>query len=74
MSVVPEAAETSEQLNGHQKALVAFSEYLEQEIEEPVGRPLRTAAMLAGPQFQVETAKRRIEMFLAQQKARAGGT
>jgi phospholipase C len=64
-------AEPSEPLNSHQKALIAFSEYLEREIEEPAGKPLRAMAMAAGPQSQVETAKRRVELFLAQQKAKA---
>jgi phospholipase C len=67
------AAGPDEALNGHQKALIAFSEYLEQEIAEPVGKPARAAAMMAGPPSQVETAKSRIELFLAQQKAKAGG-
>ncbi|HEV3084746.1 MAG TPA: hypothetical protein VGY66_33595, partial [Gemmataceae bacterium] len=62
-----------EPLNGHQKALIAFSECLEHEIEEPVGKPARTAAMMAGPPSQVETAKSRVEMFLDQQKLKAGG-
>lgn len=64
------AAGPSETLNGHQKALIAFSEYLEKEIEEPVGKPARMAAMLAGPQSQAETAKSRVKSFLAQQKAK----
>jgi phospholipase C len=68
------AAEPGVLLNGHQNALIAFSEYLEQEIEEPVGKPARTAAMIGGLPSQVETAKSRVEMFLAQQKAKASGT
>lgn len=75
-AAAPEAMMTAgpgEPLNGHQKALIAFSEYLEREIEEPVGKPARTAAMMAGPPSQVETAKSRVELFLAQQKAKAGG-
>ena len=75
LAAAPEAmmaAGPGEPLNGHQKALIAFSEYLEREIEEPVGKPARTAAMMAGPPSQVETAKSRVEMFLAQQKAKAG--
>lgn len=68
------AAGPGEPLNAHQKALIAFSEYLEREIEEPVGKPARTAAMMAGPPSQVETAKSRVKLFLAQQKAKAGGT
>jgi phospholipase C len=67
------AAGPGEPLNRHQQALIAFSEYLEREIEEPVGKPARAAAMLAGPASQVETAKSRVELFLAQQKAKAGG-
>ena len=67
------AAGPGEPLNAHQKALIAFSEYLEREIEEPVGKPARAAAMMAGPPSQVETAKSRVTMFLAQQKAKAGG-
>lgn len=68
------AAGSGEPLNGHQKALIAFSEYLEEEIEEPAGKPARTAAMMAGPPpAQVETAKSRVKLFLAQQKAKAGG-
>jgi phospholipase C len=73
---VPEAtmaAGVGEPLNGHQKALIAFSDYLEREIEEPVGKPARAAAMMAGPLSQVETAKSRVEVFLAQQKAKSGG-
>ena len=54
--------------------MAAFSEYLEGEIEEPVGKPARAAAMMAGPPSQAETAKSRIQMFLAQQKVKAGGT
>jgi phospholipase C len=72
----PEAMMTAgpaEPLNAHQKALIAFSEHLEREIQEPVGKPARTAAMMAGPPSQVETAKSRVKMFLAQQKAKAGG-
>ncbi|HLJ92988.1 MAG TPA: alkaline phosphatase family protein [Gemmataceae bacterium] len=68
------AAGPGEPLNAHQKALVAFSEHLEREIEEPIGKPARTAAMMAGPVSQVETAKSRVELFLTQQKAKAGGT
>jgi hypothetical protein len=49
-----------------------FSEYLEREIEEPAGKPVRAAAMAAGPASQVEAAKGRVELFLAQQKAKAG--
>lgn len=67
------AGRSGESLNGHQMALIAFTEYLEREIEEPVGKAARTAAMIAGPLSQVETAKSRVEMFLAQQKAKAGG-
>jgi hypothetical protein len=52
LAVAPEtkaAAGPAESLNGHQKVLIAFSEYVEREIEEPVSKPARTAAMLAGP-------------------------
>lgn len=76
MAAAPEAmmaAGPGEPLNGHQKALIAFSEYLEREIEEPVGKPVRKAAMMAGPPSQVATAVSRVELFLAQQKAKAGG-
>jgi phospholipase C len=58
MAAAPEAmveAEPSETLNAHQQALIAFSEQLEREIEEPVEKPARYAAMAAGPQSQVET-------------------
>lgn len=61
-----------EPLNGNQRALIAFSEHLEREIDEPVGEPLRTAAMTAGPPSQVETAKERVALFLSRQKAKAG--
>jgi hypothetical protein len=67
------AAPPAEPLNVHEKALIAFSEYLEREIEESIGKPTRTAAMMAGPLSQVETAKNRAKVFLAQQKAKAGG-
>jgi phospholipase C len=75
LAAAPEAmmaAEAGVPLNGHQKALIAFSEYLEREIEEPVAKPARTAAMMAGLPSQVSTAKNRVEMFLAQQKVKAG--
>jgi phospholipase C len=65
------AAETAERLNPQQQALVTFSEYLEEEIQEPVGKPLRSAAMTAGLPSQVMTAKDRVNLFLAQQKTRA---
>ena len=66
----PLAAE-SEDLNPQQKALVAFSEYLEQEIVDPVGKPARGMAMMGALQSQVVVAKERVHLFLAQQKARA---
>jgi phospholipase C len=75
-AAVPEAmmaTGTSEPLNGHQSALVGFSEQLEHEIEEPVGKAARTVAMMAGATSQIETAKNRVQTFLAQQKAKAGG-
>jgi hypothetical protein len=68
------AAPVSESLNAHLKALIAFSEYLEREIDEPVGKPARTAAMAAGPLSQVKTALHRVKLFLAQQKAEARKT
>ena len=77
LAAAPEAlvkAESAEPLNAHQKALIAFGEYLEREIEEPAGKPARAVAMAAGPASQVETAKGRVRMFLAQQKAKAGGS
>ncbi len=64
-------AEAGEALNPQQRALVIFSEFLEQEIQEPVGKPTRGAAMMAGPPSQVAAAKERVTLFLAQQKARA---
>jgi phospholipase C len=67
------AAAPAEPLNGNQKALIAFSEHLEREIEEPIGKPVRHTAMMAGPPSQVATAKNRVQLFLAQQKAKAGG-
>lgn len=73
LTAAPEAMMRAEPLNAHQKALIAFSEYLEREIEEPAGKPARAAAMMAGPPSQMETANRRVEKFLAQQKAKAGG-
>ena len=76
MAAAPEAmmaAPPGEPLNGHQNALIAFSEYLEQEIEEPLGKPARTAAMMPGAPSQVQTAKNRVELFLAQQRAKPGG-
>src|SRR5206468_7923316 len=68
------ATAPEEPLNAHQKALIAFTEYLEREIEEPIGKSARAAAMVAGPTSQVETAKSRVQLFLAQQKAKAGGS
>jgi phospholipase C len=69
LAAAPVAAEP---LNLHQSALVAFSEHLEQEIDEPAGKPARSIAMLAGPLAKIETAKTRVKMFLAQQKLKAG--
>src|SRR5208282_3985566 len=54
---IAHASTTVEPLNAHQKALIAFSERLEQEIEEPVGKPARMAAMMGEPPLQVEVAK-----------------
>jgi hypothetical protein len=68
-----EAMAETEPLNAHQKALIAFTEHLEKEIAEPVGKPARTAAMMAGPLSQVETAKSRVRLFLSQQKGKATG-
>jgi phospholipase C len=73
LAPAPETMMAAEPLNKHQEAMIAFSEHLEQEIEEPVGKPARTAAMMAGPPSQIETAKTRIKLFLAQQKLKAGG-
>ncbi len=67
------SAAPGEPLNGHQMALIAFSQFLEGEIAEPAGRPARMAAMTAGPTSHVETAKKRIQLFLAQQKAKTSG-
>jgi len=67
------AARPGEPLNAHQKALIAFSEYLEQEIDGPVGKPERAAAMMAGPPSSVEPGKSRVKIFLAQQKAKPIG-
>ena len=78
VSLAPSAPETliglaaDEPLNCHQKALIAFSEHLERAIDEPVGKPARAAVILSGALSQVETAKKRVEMFLNQQKAKAG--
>jgi phospholipase C len=63
-------AELAEPLNGHQGALVVFTEQLEQEFSEPAGKPIRAAAMAAGPLTRIATAKERIELFLGQQKAK----
>jgi phospholipase C len=61
----------AEPLNAQQKALIAFSQYLEREIDEPVGKPARAEAMMIGPPAQVATAKGRVEIFLTQQKIKA---
>jgi phospholipase C len=77
MAAAPEAtaaAGPGEPLNANQKALIGFSESLEREIDEPVGKPARTAAMTAAPSSQAEIAKHRVQLFLSQQKAKAGGT
>jgi hypothetical protein len=76
MGAAPGAADSGrdEPLNAHQEALIAFTEQLEREIDEPVGKPVRMAAMAAGPPTQVATAKERVELFLGQQKAMAGGS
>lgn len=68
-----EEEEAKEPLNANQKALIAFSEYLEREIEESAGKPVRTMAMAAGPTSQAETAKERVKIFLEQQKAKPDG-
>jgi phospholipase C len=72
-TVEPVESEPGQPLNAHQKALIAFTEHLEQEIEQPVGKPTRVIAMSAGASAQVETAKSRVELFLAQQKTKAVG-
>jgi phospholipase C len=65
------AVEQAEPLNENQKALVAFTEYLEAEIAEPAGRPARALATAAGPESRAAVAKERVELFLGQQNARA---
>ena len=41
----------AEPYNAHQEALIAFTEQLESEIEERFGKPIRTAAIAAGPLY-----------------------
>jgi hypothetical protein len=65
------AAEQAEPMNENQKALVAFTEYLESQIAEPSGKRARARAMSVGPPGQAAAAKERVELFLAQQKAKA---
>jgi hypothetical protein len=62
--------EPAEPLNEHQKALIAFTEVLERQIQEPAPvKALRAVAMQAASALtRVETAKSRVESFLAQQK------
>jgi phospholipase C len=64
--------ERDEPMNANQQALIAFTEYLESQITEPAGKPARQMAMHADSHSRAIVAKDRVELFLAQQKARAG--
>jgi phospholipase C len=63
-------AEPTEPLNEHQKALLAFTDLLENEIQEPAPlKAMRSLAMNTGSALtRVETAKNRVESFLAQRR------
>ena len=64
-------AVSGQALNPQQQALVAFGEQLENEIQEPIGKLTRSAALTAGMPSQVAVAKERMSLFLRQQKAKA---
>ena len=70
---LPSELKPDHPLNGHQLALIAFTEQLEKEIAEPAAKPIREMAMTAGPVAQVRSAKLRVEEFLAQQRMAAKG-
>jgi phospholipase C len=67
--------ELAEPLNENQKALLAFSKYLEQQTTIPRAPPgpveTETAPFAAGPLIETEQAKQRVEAFLNQQKSKA---
>ena len=65
--------ESDAQLNEHQRALIAFSRYLENELDDdPSAKNERSMAMLEGVGAQVEVAKRRVNQLIRQQRRKAG--
>ena len=72
MAASEAAAQGTGDLNHNQRALLAFAEYLEQEMDTVVAESTRMA-MTALPLDEAERAKLRVEAFLDQQKMKAGG-
>ncbi len=66
-------SDLSEPMNEHQKSLLAFSDSLEDEIDEPaILKEMRRAALRSGAVVaQLEAAKNRVRSLLAQHRARA---
>ncbi|MFL5330294.1 MAG: alkaline phosphatase family protein [Gemmataceae bacterium] len=71
-TVMETAGESADAMNENQKALIAFSRYLETKIEEdPSTKVMRATAMMNGTQAQFRGAEERVQRFLDQQKAKA---
>jgi phospholipase C len=72
MSVAAEGAEEQpEELNENQEALLAFTDYLEQQTALPAAP--RVIAAAAGPGVQAKLAKDRVRAFMAEKKAQMAG-
>jgi hypothetical protein len=70
-AVKADVAEEPEELNENQKALFAFTDYLEQQTALPAVPQVVAAA--AGPGAQAKLAKDRVRAFMAEKKALLGG-
>ena len=65
-------SDLTEPMNEHQKSLLAFSDCLEDEIDEPavVKEMRRLAARSGSVVAQLEAARSRVQALLAQRRAR----
>jgi phospholipase C len=73
-AAAPEARPDAEPaLNGNQRALVAFSQYLESQTRDSAERKVaRSMRMMASPEDSADVAVERVRRFLAQQRRRTG--
>jgi hypothetical protein len=66
-----DAAEPDGEPNAHQQALLTFTEHLERQTATPAAAAAPGAAVAFAPSVRGHLARRRVEAFLNQQKAKA---